>query len=131
MPRKRKSSKKSSKSTNTSKALSSLVSLVITLGVLLFFLWFSRGYNIPGQNVITKVLVLLIMAYQAHHLRMFYARNVLLGLLIFYLPHMSSYAESGTYYPRSYLSLVSQTLLSVMIINIIAFFVGYFFFRVF
>lgn len=104
--------------------LSQLIAIVVVLAVIFFLRWIAKGYNLPGQNVVSKVLVMLILAYQAHNLRMYYARNVILGILVFYLPSLAQHAEEGSYDPRSYLSLLMQTMIAVGMINIIARFAG-------
>ena len=96
-----------------------IIPVLIVLIILFFSMWLSKGYNLPGQNVLSMALVLLVLSYQAHTLKMYYCRNTLLAILVFYLPRMSQYSEPGTYDPRSYLSLIVQVMIGWGIINML------------
>jgi hypothetical protein len=100
--------------------------VVVVILILLWLLRVTKNFNLPGENVMSVVLVLLLLAYRAHNMRAHFARNILLALLIFYLPTMSRYAEPGTYDPRAYLSLLVKTAVSFAIVVSISMLIGRF-----
>lgn len=82
--------------------------LVITAIVAVLQRW-TDDHNLPGQNVLVPLTAMLVLAYQAHILKMRYARNNLLALVFSLSAVSPNYSEPGSYSPIAYMSYVLES----------------------
>jgi hypothetical protein len=90
--------------------LSTLPLVFLLTGLLFVLSNYLDDYNLPGQNFLVPVFSLVLLTYQANNLKMTYARNILVGVIVAYILFLSSYSEPGTYDPRAMMSFVVNVL---------------------
>lgn len=86
-----------------------LVVLLVAFGIWLLQLMAGQAV-LPAQDSLVPVLVIILLIVICNVQKMFFARNLLVGLLVYLAPTLTFVAGPGSLTPQAYLSFFISTL---------------------